>query len=213
MERTPDGNSVSIFYFSAAIPGVAALRLAAAVVWRDAENGLSNGARRRGCVPAARLRRLRHLLWLRFGPLGFDVQWRGQGNDPRGGAAVTSVCLPADVEPRAYYDGGAVRLLDRVYKVPADGRALVLLVDEEGERAASGGRPAVQRAAVRAVLIRSLLASALPRRDQAPEDSAPVHNVSDVRIIAVTGGGRPEWVSILRSDPQVRAFMDATPDA
>lgn len=215
MERMPTGTSVSVFYLGDGMPGAAALRLAAAVVWRHAPYDPRGGARRWGRGPAAWLRRLRQRLWLRLGPLGLDVQvqWPGTRKHRSGGFAVTSVRRRADEEPRAYYDGRTVRLLGRDYEVPVDGRSLVLLVDEGGQRAANGRRPAAPRVVVRTVLVPSAPAPALPLRDRSSEVSAPGHETIDVRTDTVAGGGRPEWETALRADPEVRAFMEAGPDA
>jgi hypothetical protein len=148
MERMPPGSPVRAFYFQDVMPGGAAIRLAAAVVWRLGPDGAHGGARRWGRGPVAWLRRLRHRLWLRLGPLGIDVQWPGTGPESGGGRGVTSVGLSGDDEPRAYYDGRTVRVLGRVYELPADGRSFVLLVDDGGR---SGDCPA-RRPEVRAFM-------------------------------------------------------------
>ena len=43
------------------------------------------------------------------------------------------------------------------------------------------------------------------------DQSVPGREGVDFRTHVVTGGGRPEWETALRADPDVRAFMEADP--
>lgn len=213
MVRTPAGSPVSVFYFADVMPGAGAIRLAAAVVWRRAPDRAHGGARRWGRGPIAWMRRLRHHLWLRFGPLGIDVEWPGTRPDSGERRGVTSMHLSKDAEAGAYYDGRAVRVLGRVYKLPANGRSLVLLVDE-GRRSAAGGK---REAALR-ITTRTVPAPMAPLPTPPPEVSALDHGVPgiegiDFRTELMVGGERPEWQTALRADPDVRAFMEADASA
>jgi hypothetical protein len=212
MKKTPTGEPARVFYFSYTTAGVAAPQLAAAVVWRELPFGPRGGAGRWTGWPGAWLRLLRHRLWLRLGPFGLDLQWRSRPKHSRAGVNVTALGFPGDVEPRAYYDGRFVRLLGRIYEVPADGHALVLLVEERREQRASGGRLAAPVVAIRTVLIPPIAASGLARAVQ-PWDDSLGEETSDVRTVTVFGGALPEWDSALQANPEVRAFMMAASDA
>lgn len=209
MERMPHGSPVRVSYFADVMPGAAAIRLAAAVVWRLRPDR----AHRWGRGPVAWLRRLRHHLWLRLGPLGIDVQWPGTRVQSGRGRVVTSVRLRGDDEATGYYDGRAVRVLGRVYKLPGEGRSLVLLVDAGRPSAGRGKRQAALRITARTVPAPMAPAPLPPCEVLALDQSVASHEGLDVRAELVVGGERPEWETALRADPDVRAFMEADPSA
>src|SRR5215218_1064071 len=69
------GSQPQIAYFTEAARGATTLRLAAAVVCRGVPR---RSALHGGGGPLGWLRRVRHRLWLRLGPLGLDVSIGGR---------------------------------------------------------------------------------------------------------------------------------------
>ena len=205
----PAGSSISVFYFDDVMPGTTTMRLAAAIVWRHAPNTPHRGVQHWKRGPAGWMRELRQRLWLRLGPLGLDVNWRGTRPHDSAVGTVRSVGLIGDEEPRAYYDKRTVRLLGRVYNVPTDGGSLVLLVHEGGGRAGHGRHRDAPRVAVRTVLVPPAATPELPPREPSFDEAAHHSHSDDVRTDAVIGGERAAWETALRADPEVRAFMDA----
>ena len=212
MEQTSTGYPLRVLYVSNMMAGVDSAQLAAAVVWRWVSHDPRSGAQRWAGWSVAWLRRLRHRMWLRFGPLGLDVHWGIGEEDAREGVAVGGFGFLEDVEPRVYFDGRVVRLLGRVYHVPADERTLVLLVEEGGEQRASGRRTDTGPVAIRTVLIPSPRTRAHAATTPSRGDSAG-HEASAAQIVTVSGGSRPEWDAALSAHPEVRAFMMAASDA
>lgn len=203
---------MQVAYFTETLPGASgpyprpdAIRLAAAVAWRHAPG--RPPAARRGRGPGAWLRHLRHRLWLHFGPLGMDVHVRG-ADPPRAGGVVSSMSFGPGDESMMYYDEGnrAVRLLDRVYRLPPPGRTLVLLVDE-------GGRAdAEPRITVRTVPAPVIPAPVIPG-PPLPADLAPDADGPSYRRTYLIGGEHPAWKAALQGDPVVRAFLDRSAGA
>lgn len=193
---TTAGGPAPVAYFSEPLPGTDAprLRLAAAVAWRGTpDRAAASGGR----GPIGWLRRLRHQLWLRFGPLGADVHVRSRplvGGTSVNTRGVTSIGLGPGGAATAYYDEGArvVRVLGRVYPVPPGGRTLVLLVDARGSRAAA------PRVAVRTVSA-PVVSVPLPPEWRPPPPGA---------VTRYMIGEHPAWAAALRADPAVRAFLD-----
>ena len=146
-------------------------------------------------------------MWLRFGTLGVDVHF-GIGEDAREGVAVSGFGFHEDVEPRAYFDGRVVLLLGRAYRVPADDRTLVLLVEEGRERRAGGPRTDTGPVTIRSVLIPSAGATAHAATTPSRGDSAS-YEASAAQIVTISGRPRPEWSEALSAHPEVRAFMMA----
>jgi hypothetical protein len=119
---TPFGPPIRVVYFSEEVPASNGVRLAAAVVWRGA------GARRAGGWRGL-LRALRY----RLGPFGMGLHLRGNVG--------WSAAAGGEGEQMTLYhsERRVVRVLGRDYPLPADGRTLVVLVDE----GAAGG-PAIK---------------------------------------------------------------------
>ena len=151
-------------------------------------------------------------MWLRFGPLGLDMHL-GIGEDhAREGVNVAGFGFLEDVEPRVYFDGRVVRLLGRVYQVPADDRALVLLVKEGSEGRAGGRRTDTGPVAIRTVLIPSPGTHAQGATAPSHRASAS-HDASAGRVVTISGGSRPDWDAALYAHAEVRAFMMAASEA
>lgn len=192
------GAPVPVAYFSEELPspspspGAARLRLAAAVVCRGTPDRVAAAG---GRGPTGWLRRIRHRLWLRLGPLGLDVHTRG-GRPLFGGAgAVSSGPLGPAGPAEAYYDEGGrvLRVLGRVYPLPPGERTFVLLVDAAGRRAAS------PRVTVRTV---STPVLSVPP----PDDWVPPPPGTAVTHMII--GEDPAWAAALRADPDVGAFLE-----
>lgn len=205
MERTSTDHPLRVLYVSDMTAAVDSARLAAAVVWRRVPHDPRSGAQRWAEWPVAWLRRLRHRMWLRFGPFGLDVQWGRSEKHASGGSRVAGFGFPDDAEPHVFFDGRVLRLLGRVFRVPADERALVLLV-EEGERRASGRRMDTGPVTIRTVLLPSPGARAHGATTPSRGDSAS-HEAGAVRTVTISGGSRPDWDAALSVHPEVRAFM------
>lgn len=187
------GSIVRISYFSDTMPDALTVRLEAAVVWRvTPADGHRSGLWGRG--PIAWLRRLRHGIWLRLGPLGANVEWLGARAH---GRVVKSDTLRGEDALTAFHDGHAVRVLGRVYKLPLEGRSLVLLV-EMGQAVRISAR----------TLPAPVAAAPVPPRDLMSVD----HTMASTDFVSkvVVGGELPEWEAALRADPEVRAFMEAS---
>jgi hypothetical protein len=189
---TPDSQP-RIGYFTEAAPGATTLRLAAAVVCRGAPRraSLQGGGGLLGWP-----RSVRHRLWLRFGPLGFDVSVRGRplfGGEWGAGFSIGSTAGTPDGEPLAYYDDRAhvLRLLGRVLPAPRI-ETLVALVDATGARA---GAPRV--------VVRHMPMPAMPM----PQFAGPPTEYGAM-VSYVIGGEQPTWEAALRADPVVRTFLD-----
>jgi hypothetical protein len=183
---------VPVTYFSETLPGARAVRLTAAVAWRGTPDG---AAATGGRGPVGWFRRIRHQLWLRYGPLGADVHVAGRrlfgGAAYAPGAVSQSGVAPGGTA--AYFDEGArvLRVLGRVYRAPPAGRALVLLVD-------AAGRPGAEpRLTVRTVP--APVVDVPPPAGWRPEPGA---------MMIVMIPGHPAWTAALRADPVVRAFLD-----
>jgi hypothetical protein len=198
---------VQVVYFSETLAGHAGprpapdvIRLAAAVAWRRVPG--TPLLARRGRGPVAWLRRARHQLWLRLGPLGSDLHLRGTGppRPPRLPGAVSRAGVGPDDVQAVYHDEGAraVRLLDRVYPLPPDGRTLVLLLAE------GRGVDAPPRVTVRTVPAPVIPAPVFPGPpDPAFDGAGPAS-----RRVYLLGGEDATWRTALRADPVVRAFLD-----
>jgi len=210
MEQTFTGHPARVMYISDMTAGVDS-PLAAAVVWRWVSHDPRSVAQRWAGWPVAWLRRLRHRMWLRFGPLGLDVHWGSSEEHARKSVNVAGFGFLEDVEPRVYFDGRGVRLLGRVYQVPADERTLVLLVEEGGEQRANGEGMDMARVAIRTIFIPSPRPRAQIARAPSRSDSAS-QEAGDVRTVTISGGSRPEWDTALHAHPEVRAFMMAASD-
>jgi len=183
-----------VAYLTEAVPGAAALRLAAAVVWRGLP---TSAAVRGGGGPLGWLRSVRLQLWLRLGPLGFDVSVAGRplfGGTWGAPRSVNSVGAGPLGEPLAYYDDDArvLRVLGRVLPAPSGG-TLVALVDATGPRAAT------PRVVLRVVPTPEIPVS---RPDEVSSEGAAV-------VSHFMGGEQPVWEAALRADRVVRAFMGA----
>jgi hypothetical protein len=208
------GSPVEVFYFTHPLANAPETRLAAAVAWRLAPGVGGGSASARpaeppwGRGPAAWLRRLRHRLWLRFGPLGLDVGSLGKPYGPSDGG-VRSSGFVWDAEPRIYFDGRVVRLLGRVYKMPPESRTLVLLVDEGP---AAGAAPRVTARTVPAP-VNPVLPAAPPPPGWESGTVAPGSGwapFAPFREDVLVGGQHPAWEAALRADPDVRAFLDGS---
>jgi hypothetical protein len=171
------------------------MRLAAAVICRGVP---TSRALRGGGGALGWLRSVRHRLWLRFGPLGFDVSVAGRpvfGGEWGAARSIGSVGVGPHGDPLAYYDDGthALRVLGRVVPAPS-GNTLVALIDATGRRAAS------PRLVLRVVPTPPI---PVPRFDIAPPDEVAV-------VSHFIGGEQAEWDAVLRTDPVVRDFLDGT---
>ena len=183
-----------VAYLTEAAPGTAALRPAAAVVLRGLP---TSAAVRGGGRPLGWFRRVRLRLWLRFGPLGFDVSVAGRplfGGTWGAPRSVSSVGAGPSGEPLAYYDDDArvLRVLGRVVPAPSEG-TFVALVDATGPRAAT------PRVVLRVVPTPEIPLS-LPA--EFPLDGAAV-------VSHFIGGEQPVWEAALRADRVVRSFLDS----
>jgi hypothetical protein len=186
-----------IAYLCESLPDPGSVRLAAAVVWRGVP---SPAALMGGGGLLGWLRSARHRLWLRFGPLGFDVSVAGRplfGGDWGVASRVGCVGLPPRGEPLAYYDDNSrtLRVLGRVITAPTDGRTIVALVD------ASGSRAAAPRLTLRNVPTPSITVPTLV--PLSPADVAASHSY----ILSE----HPAWTAALRADPTVRDFLEVPP--
>jgi hypothetical protein len=193
------GGPPPITYFTEAVPGTATLRLAAAVVLRGVP---TPGARLGGGGPLGWLRGVRQRLWLRLGPLGYDVSVAGRPlfGGPWGAArSIANAGVPTGGEPVAYYDDltRTMRVLGRVVRAPKEG-AVVALIDATGRRAAS------PRLVLRVVPVPTI---PVPHFDSMP----PQQEGAAVGYMAVSHfmiSDEPTWDTALRADPVVRAFLN-----
>lgn len=195
---TTSSGSASVAYFSEMVPDAATLRLAAAVAWRGvpAPTALLGGG-----GPLGWLRGLRHRLWLRLGPLGYDVSVGDRplfGGPPGAPPRVSrgSLGLAPHGEPLAYYDEGSrmLRVLGRVLAVPPADQTLVGLIDAMG----SHGR--APRLVLRVVPTPSIM---VPQVGP-PSPGAEGHS----HVVAYFVSEHPAWTAALRADPIVRGFLD-----
>ena len=194
-----NGGPAPVAYFSEALEGNAAVRLAAAVVWRGIP---TRAALRGGGGPLGWLRGLRHRLWLRLGPLGADVSVAGRplfGGDAWAPRGVSSVQPKLLGEPLAYYDDGSrvLRVLGRVLRAAPPGQTLVALVDATGPRATA------PRLVLR-VVPAPTVAVEYPELAVQPPELAPPSTAFADRLV---GGEPPAWAAALQADPVVRAFL------
>ena len=182
-----------IAYFAEAVPGTETLRLAAVVARRGMP---TPQALRGGAGPLGWLRRVRHRLWLRLGPLGLDVTVAGRplfGRTRGAGRSIGSVGAAPRDDPLASYDERArvLRVLGRVVHAPDHG-SLVVLIDATGRRAAA------PRLAVRVVPTPVIPVPCF--------DEEPLPESAGVAYMIV--GAQPDWDAALRADPVVGAFLD-----
>src|SRR5215204_4431009 len=193
---------ITILHFPEAVPD-GTMRLDAVVLWRGAPGDPLPEPR----GPLAWLRRLRHRLWLHFGPLGIDlhVRWprpgRFSGELRRDdGGSISSASLPWHREPVVHVEHGPgrLRLLGRVYRLPRDGRTLVLMVVPRGRRAPR-------------VTVRRVVTPALPMPPMPPMPPGYLESGFDpanAEVSIIMGGDEPAWTEALRADRAVRAFLD-----
>jgi hypothetical protein len=192
---------VTVFDFPEVLLPDRTMRLAAAVLWRATPGDPLPVPR----GPLAWLRRLRHRLWLRLGPLGIDLHLRW---DPPGrfngevrrddGGVVASAGFAWHREPVVYVEHGPgrVRLLGRVYRLPRDGRTLVLLVAPRRRRAPRIG-------------VRRVITPVVPMPPMPPDCFEGDMSPGPGQVSVMTSGDDPVWTAALREDDAVRAFLDA----
>ena len=182
---TEYGGRVHVVSFSDDTPASDTASLTAAVVWRTAP---------RPDAPATGWRSLLRRLRFRLGPLGAGFHLRWQTPHACGGSAGAN----GEWETLYNRERRVVRVLGREYALPVDGRTLVLLVDEGGT---AGAAPTVR--------VRTVLVPSLPRAPTAPPfDGAAAGSEAPAAAIERYG----TWRAALRSDPEVRAFMDDAGD-
>jgi hypothetical protein len=190
---TSDGHP-PVAYFAEATPGAAALRLAAAVVWRGVP---ARAALQGGGGPLGWLRGARHRLWLRLGPLGDDVSVAGRPLFGGARGAPRRVCSVGEPPhaPASYDDAAhTLRVLGRVVPAPPPGRTVVALVDATGPRATAPR-----------VVLRMVPTPTIPVPSSTP---APLRRPAAESSFVVSD--HPSWLVALRADPVVRAFLDGT---
>jgi hypothetical protein len=181
---------VRVSYFTEEVPGDGSVRLAAAVAWHG--EPLRERAALRAPGPLGWLRRRRHRLWLKYGTMGIDLHLRSSTR--RSGGAT----FGQDGEDATYFDAVRrdVTVLGRRYPMPPDGRALVLLVDY-GRSAEDGPR----------VGVRSVPTAVRPSRRE-ELFAAPDSEEEAARRAAAMNADQEAWTAAIRSDPEVRAFLD-----
>ena len=157
-----DGPVIRIALFPEDLPTGSVARLEAAAIWRS-----SPAPRRWGWRNP--IRRLRH----HFGPLGLGLHLKGHFQPWTGNSG------PHGEQATLYNpERRVVRVLGKEYPLPADGRTLVLLIDESQSRFRRPG------------IVSRLLDIPLRVRNSDPnlEESS-------------------EWIRLLQRDLEVRAFM------